>query len=75
MADNQDVSMCVVCGFPWNTCDLIRITWKTHDGPPPYKLVLATKPRHNDTLVCTDCVRQLKRLPFSEINDAKKVTQ
>src|SRR5580765_2069534 len=63
---------CVVCGFPGSVVSLVRLTWKEskkrgaelEESTP--EIVVAKNPKSNDVLVCEDCIRQIKRLPFSD---------
>ncbi len=70
----EDFKACCVCGFPEAACPLIRLTWSDEPngrvlvgGYRLTRMVVATKhPERNDVLVCEDCIREIKRLPFSD---------
>ena len=61
---------CSVCGLPESGCRLIRLKWieerRAVPGSPP-RIAVAKVPTHNDVLVCEACIRDIKRLPFSEL--------
>lgn len=60
-------SACILCGFPPSACRPIRLTWE--DSPRPdgsLKMIVAKSPGGNDRIVCEQCIRDIKRLPFSD---------
>ncbi len=66
--------MCIVCGMPESATRLIRFTFvddgkgRTHpDVGRFFSIAVAKQPKNNDSLVCEDCVRGIKRIPFSDI--------
>ncbi len=60
---------CDLCGLPecpelgFETGRIIRITWC--DGPP-MRIIVATTPSDNDRSICETCIRDIKRLAFSD---------
>ena len=66
----HQVRMCVVCGLPESVVDLARITWK--EKPAPHgdttcHAVIAKINKINDVLVCIPCIKDIKRIPFSDL--------
>jgi hypothetical protein len=66
---HRKVQMCCVCGNPSVAGRLVRLTWRDESTPEQFRtsMVVAESPAGNDVLVCEDCIRQIKRLPFSKI--------
>lgn len=64
---NDDFEMCCVCGLPDSAVQLVRLTWTdvSTENVWPLPLIVARIPKSNDRLVCTECIRGIKRLPFS----------
>lgn len=64
----SDPILCCVCGIPDRR--LVRISWSEDpsdvSGFRPI-LIVPVQPKSNDVLVCEDCIRGIKRLPFSDI--------
>ncbi len=66
--------MCCICGFPEGACRLIRLSWINVPSDHEFKirLIVVKVPKSNDALVCDDCIRGIKRIPFGEIAQAQK---
>lgn len=77
---NDEIDLCCVCGFPGNVVPLHRITFVDDPrgrliepgpaGPPSFLLmvaVLAKTPKHNDSIICADCIRAIKRIPLTDL--------
>jgi hypothetical protein len=68
--------LCCVCGFPTSCCRLVPLTWAEGGGPVRDdgfdigRMVVATRRKPNDVMLCLDCIRQIKRLPFGDLNAA-----
>jgi hypothetical protein len=70
---------CCVCGLPGNVVQLVRMTW-VDDGKARWNeefdwrelsVVVAKVEKPNDSLVCVDCIRGIKRLPFSDLAEVQ----
>ena len=63
--------VCALCSLPDAAVRLVRMNWIT-DKDDSERLMLAVAKAHriNDILVCEPCIRDLKRLPFSEFVEA-----
>ncbi len=70
---NEEIDMCCVCGFPADLCNLVRFTFQDNpngcvilNGYTCMKVVVAKNPKPNDSLICEDCIRGIKQVPFSD---------
>ena len=67
-----DFPMCCICGFPPIAVTIIRVTWldeSTDEGGFKMRMVVVKdNPENNDSLICVECIRQIKRLNFSDID-------
>lgn len=72
------MTMCCICGVPPSICRLIRITFvddgkgRLESGSPEgdFRLpspAVAEMQKTNDSLVCEDCIRGIKRIPLSDL--------
>jgi hypothetical protein len=72
---NGDLKRCCICGLPRSAIALAWLNWRTDriEGgaislrmyAQPFEAAPGSVP------VCTECIRQIKRLPFSEVIDAE----
>jgi hypothetical protein len=67
--NNQPPPMCVICCLPATETRLIRLNWDAPNSMTP-RIVVSNQVRLNDALVCERCVRDIKRIPFSDLHDA-----
>lgn len=61
--------LCHVCAVPGSLARLIRLTWDAPNAKD-MRLVVASSEKKSDALVCEDCIRDIKRIPFSDLHDA-----
>lgn len=54
--------LCCVCGFPQNSCRLVRLTWNDE-----IQVIIAKTAKDNDVMICESCIRGIKRMPFSDL--------
>jgi hypothetical protein len=57
---------CCLCGFPKNCANLVRLNW-TLETVNRARLVVAGKATPHDVLMCEECIRQVKRLPLTDL--------
>lgn len=73
--DISILSFCHVCGFPESAAPLVRLTWEDQSTKSRFRMRMAVPEKSDltDALVCLECVREIKRLPFSEIERGTKL--
>jgi hypothetical protein len=57
---------CCLCGLPKKLRKLVRLGW-TCETVNRLRLVVAGKASPHDVLMCEVCIRQVKRLPLTDL--------
>lgn len=67
----QYPAYCNLCGMPNSQSRLIRLAWEDESDETTFrmKLIVARNLQDNNSIICEDCIRQIKRLPFSSLDD------
>jgi len=77
MRRKKRLTFCHLCGFPQSCGRLIRISWEDEtwedESGITCKMIVPRAANHNDSLLCMDCIRQIKRLPFSALEQSPAV--
>jgi hypothetical protein len=73
MKRKKRLTSCRLCGTPHYTGGLIRTAWEVGYGIQPSRMIVPRFPSDDDMLLCMHCIRQIKRLPFSDLERSPTV--
>jgi hypothetical protein len=68
---DEIVDACHLCGLPATCVRLVRLTWVGDYGPNGKvpQVAVAKRQKTNDAILCVECIRGIKRIAFSDIEE------
>jgi hypothetical protein len=67
------LTSCRLCGAPQYAGGLVRTTWEAGYGVMARRMIVPRYAGPDDILLCMNCIRQIKRLPFSDLERSPPV--